>query len=59
MAQGELQFTLDQPYTHGVKEDVQTLLDRVVALFDEHGGLRYSYFLDIWKDMRFGLVNDK
>jgi hypothetical protein len=41
----------------GVEEDVKALCDRVVDLFDEWGSLRFSYFVDIWRDMNFGLVS--
>ncbi|XP_059084943.1 snRNA-activating protein complex subunit 1-like [Tigriopus californicus] len=35
------------------EKDVQSLLDRSVALFDQNDGLRFEFFQQIWQEMRF------
>ena len=53
---GNLKFSNNQPYTHGVKEDINELLRQTVELFDENETLRISYFQKVWHDMKFGLI---
>lgn len=43
--------------TSGCAYDVTHCLDRIVELFDENEELRYQYFLEVWKEMNFGLVS--
>eukprot|EP00094_Tigriopus_californicus_P006015 TCALIF_05794-PA protein Name:"Protein of unknown function" AED:0.58 eAED:0.79 QI:0/0/0/1/1/1/2/0/144 len=41
------------------EKDVQSLLDRSVALFDQNDGLRFEFFQQIWQEMRFPWVRPR
>lgn len=40
----------------GAAEDIEVVVGRTALLFDEFGDLRFQRFVDVWKDVKFGLV---
>ena len=51
-----IRYFKNQPYTHGVNEDVTELLRQTVEKFDENATLRIEHFQTVWKNMKFALV---
>nr|XP_040576752.1 uncharacterized protein LOC121125630 isoform X2 [Lepeophtheirus salmonis] len=47
---------LSQNLFAGVEEDIHTLLNRVNNAFDEYEELRFSHFVEIWKEMKFEYI---
>eukprot|EP00095_Tigriopus_kingsejongensis_P010958 maker-scaffold129_size324999-snap-gene-1.20 protein:Tk10958 transcript:maker-scaffold129_size324999-snap-gene-1.20-mRNA-1 annotation:"snrna-activating protein complex subunit 1" len=45
--------TIFPPAILAADKDVESLLERVVALFDAQDGLRFEYFKEIWHAMKF------
>ena len=54
--QDDIKYNPNQPIAAGAHQDICTLIRKVTALFDEYGTLRFHHFVDIWKDMKFGLI---
>ena len=52
----EIKYNPNQPITAGAKQDICTLISKVTALFDEYQSPRFNHFIDIWKEMKFGLI---
>ena len=52
----EVKFNPNQSIATGAKKDITTLIHKVTALFDEYRTPRFKHFIDIWKDMKFGLI---
>ena len=52
----EIQYFPNQPFTHGVKEDVSEILRQTVELFNAHKSLRITHFQEVWEHLNFGLV---
>ena len=52
----EVKFNPNQAISAGAQKDISTLIHKVTALFDEYRTPRFKHFIDIWKDMKFGLI---
>ena len=52
----EVKFNPNQAISAGAQKDICTLIHKVTALFDEYRTPRFKHFIDIWKDMKFGLI---
>ena len=50
-------FSITQPITTGLEEDVTAIIERTVALFDESETLEFQHFVSVWQEMHFGLVS--
>ena len=52
----EIKYSPNQAIAAGVNHDICSLIHKVTALFDEYRTPRFRHFIDIWKDMKFGLI---
>ena len=52
----EIKYNPNQPIAAGAKHDICALIHKVTALFDEYHTPRFNHFIDIWKEMKFGLI---
>ena len=52
----EVKFNPNQSIAAGAKKDISTLIHKVTVIFDEYRTPRFKHFIDIWKDMKFGLI---
>ena len=52
----KLKYNPNQPIAAGAQLDISNLIEKATALFDEFQTLRFHHFVDIWKDMKFGLI---
>ena len=52
----EIKYSPNQAIAAGANHDICSLIHKVTALFDEYRRPRFRHFIDIWKDMKFGLI---